>query len=95
MELLWVMYKLSGGSYRLTQPNGPKQVSKCIQIFPGSHSRLVSVAQIFLGSAGPGLTYIPRYYAIGHFCFKLVYSTSLTISTCITTSMLIFTLLIP
>ena len=55
MELFWVMYRLCGGSYRQTQPNGNKQVRKCIQICPGyMHSRLVSVARIFLSTAGLG-----------------------------------------
>ena len=28
MQLLWVMYRLCGGSYRVTHTNGHKQVSK-------------------------------------------------------------------
>ena len=35
MEMFWVLNRLVGGSYRVTQRDGHKQVSKPIQIFLG------------------------------------------------------------
>ena len=50
MELFWVMYRLCGGGTNL-------YIIKIMIISGAMLSRFGSVAWVFLGSAGPGLTY--------------------------------------
>ena len=68
MELLWVMY-------RLCREGGPREqlsgmvISKSASAsgyFRATHTRLVSVARKFLGSAEPGLSKLLQKYLYSH-----------------------------
>ena len=55
VELLWVMYRLCGVPIHILNQMVIIRSENGYRFFLDTHSRLVSVAKIFLDSVGPGL----------------------------------------